>query len=293
MKRIVATTAIFFAAGISLCVLEAISPPNPANRLSRQTTSRIPTDRVSTPSRATSSASGDKPSAIVSASVKRAEHGDAQAMRRIADSLRRCAEVPRLSNDALAERQIDISLKDEAILRDSGIAVDPAAQAARVQARIDEQESVREACASVSPAQSSTWIAWLQRAADAGDRGAEREYVDVAYAEFRDGVPADRLEEAVQRRDTVRRYAEDLLTGGDCAALEPLQWSVSQPLDAFRYHVAYVELTRRRALAQGADPASLSPLDTFLADRGTVLSESEREAAEASAEALLRRSCPQ
>jgi hypothetical protein len=288
MKRFVAAASIFFAGVAALCVLEATmhsSPHAPRG-------ASMPNEHAA-PTASSYRTTGSSAVATMHPSSVRAPQPDTDAMRHVADSLRRCAEAPSISHDALTERQIDIGLKDEATLRNSGIAVDPAAQAARVQARIDELENIRNACTSVSPAQSSTWIAWLQRAADAGDRAAKREYVDVAYAEFREGVPADRLEEAVQRRDTVRRYAEDLLAGGDCSALEPLQWSVSQPLDAFRYRVAYVELTRRRALAQGADPPSLSPLDTFLDEAASALSEPERNAAEAGADALLRRSCQQ
>ena len=147
MMRIVFTTSILLAAAAALYVLDAPSPPHV-----HHVASMAPNDHVvRTHAHSSNPAGASVPT--MRQSIARAQQGDSDAMRQVADTLRRCAEVLRLSDEALTERLIDINLKDESTLRDSGIAVDPAAQAVLVQNEIDERKNVRDACAFVAPAQ--------------------------------------------------------------------------------------------------------------------------------------------
>jgi hypothetical protein len=96
-------------------------------------------------------------------------------------------------------------------------------RAANVQRQIDEQIQQRKDCRALPADLRADWLAWIDRAAQAGSTAAMRGYARAAIRDYTS--TRDVLEEpdtAIERRDKARAYLAEALARGDAEALPDL-----------------------------------------------------------------------
>jgi hypothetical protein len=150
-----------------------------------------------------------------------ANAGDTAAQRRLTWRLNAC--TPRQLRAAAASDETDRELLET---DKQNTSLDKDLRAVRilnVQGRIDDNAAAREACAKLPPDLVAHWLDPLDRAAQAGDTEAMREYASLAIADYDSvqSIVAD-IDTALARRDKARAYLLQALQLGDPGSLSEL-----------------------------------------------------------------------
>ncbi|HKI68410.1 MAG TPA: hypothetical protein VKA67_02390, partial [Verrucomicrobiae bacterium] len=148
------------------------------------------------------------PDQILSVNLVPAERGNPGAMREIGEAIQRCAYAVTTSNTKFEAQQIDAQLRSEAAANRSGRPVTTAEEAQKVEKAVENKKALDESCSHIDPKQIGSGLRWLERAADAGDLQAMRDYIQTAFDGYLEhGMQPSDLDEAKRRRDRVRQYA--------------------------------------------------------------------------------------
>jgi hypothetical protein len=235
-----------------------------------------------------------RPDLVVAQMLPAAQRGSVPAMKSLALALRSCRTARVATDDEITQRQIDDTARSQAIMDRAGQNYDVAATAAETQHAIDQERSIRDACASVDAHETSQWTTWLEKAANTGDARAMQDYVNLALSDFRDAnTLAANLDEASRRKDLAFQYGNDLLAHGDCDVLPRLQLYAPNPMQALIYGSAANERTKSQMISSGAPDiqGASQAIDDITARLASNVDPSQVPAASAAAQYLLRNYC--
>jgi len=202
-----------------------------------------------------------------------ADDGNAKAGMYLSSMLSRCTPHALRESQAADERNRSDMAEDEKDGRFT--APQREGRRANIMRQIEDNASLRAACARVPPDLVAHWLDPLDRAARSGDVDAMREYARVAMNEYTHtaAVVGD-IDEVITRRDKARTYLDEALRRGDSTALLDLADAYSESATT---NIYAADAAHAHAYAYAATLADLHDLPEY--DRrqlGSLLDESAR-----------------
>lgn len=202
-----------------------------------------------------------------------ADEGNAKAGMYLSSMLSRCTPRVLRQTQAADDRSRRDMAEDENDERFT--APQREGRRANFMRQIEDNASLRAACARLPADLVAHWLDPLDRAARSGDVDAMREYARVAMNEYTDtaAVVGD-IDEVITRRDKARTYLDEALRRGDSRALLDLADAYSESATT-NIHAA--DAAHAHAYAYAATLADLHDLPEY--DRralGSLLDESAR-----------------
>lgn len=200
-----------------------------------------------------------------------ADDGNAKAGMYLSSMLSRCTPHALRETQAADEKDRSYIADDE---KDERLtALQREGRRANSMRRIDDNATLRAACARVSPDLVAHWLDPLDRAARSGDVDAMREYARVAMNEYTDAAAVvGNIDEVITRRDKARAYLDEALRRGDSTALVDLANAYSESATG---NIYAADAARAHAYAYAATLANLHDMSEY--DRrqlGSLLDES-------------------
>ncbi len=151
-----------------------------------------------------------------------AESGRADAMLALGRALLDCRLVAHASDEAIRDRQIDGLLKAQQM---NPNALNDDVLKTMIDGTTRRYIALRDHCTNVDPAEISSWLEWIDRAAEAGDLMAAFDYVTLAVgaeSSLEGEKPTVSLEEVARRKARGSELLRDLLDRGECDVLPTL-----------------------------------------------------------------------
>jgi hypothetical protein len=219
-----------------------------------------------------------------------AEAGDTDAAIELSWRLSPCTEhalkVAEQSEQA-DRRLLEDEKKDESVTPEQH-----AVRIMNVQGRIGEYERQRDACSAQPADVRTSWLEWIDWAAQAGNTSAMRGYARMATGEYYDAndVRAD-PDTAIERRDKSRAYLDEAVRRGDAEALRDIAKAYSDsghptiyPIDPAQAY-AYAYAGTLAGISRGND------LDDTMAEAARSLDGAKLAEAEASGRRIYEKCC--
>jgi hypothetical protein len=206
----------------------------------------------------------NRPDLTIRSARAAAEQGSDKAMLDLGRALHLCAELQAVTEQQLIQKQVQLAQVRKLVAKDNRIGLDPKELAKETDAKTVEQLTIKEACENVSAENAAQWLAWLERAADAGNLDAKRE---LAYAVL--SLASD-SRQALEQADDLGRlkrkafgYLNDVLKAGDCTVSTQMELLAPSPTEAYGYAIVSTQWGRD-IRAQIAPPELAAENNAFM-----------------------------
>ena len=220
-----------------------------------------------------------------------AAQGSAEAMRRLGDALRAC-QTQRLTSDS---ERLDLATRN-AVNSEVVNGKTVASATNDAMQNLDRDQNAAAACAKVADTDSKLWRTWLERAAQSGDRIAQKEFSKAALSDYTgrnasDLSPED-LEDLNRIRSLAYQFDQDLLADHDCSVLGDMSTNSSDAVNSYIYSRARNDLRLRELTASGkGDSPEVDVINQINTGAGSNLSPSQLSSANRTASYLVTSYC--
>lgn len=172
--------------------------------------------------------------------------GSAEAMRELSRVLQQCAQLLAGSEDAVIARELQLAEFYRRYAQDTGRAYDAKAHQQEVEQKTADRLLARDRCRSIAPDEIAAWLAWLERAAIAGDRDAQEAYAGAILARTADPLTLfENIEEVARQKRLAYRFLRRIADSGNCMASGQLELLAPDAGTSYAFALVSVEMTRR------------------------------------------------
>lgn len=233
-----------------------------------------------------------RPDLTIESTLGPARAGDAAAMRDLSRALKLCAFLQASDEEAVVARQLWLAESYKQFARDTGAEYDSVAVDAEFDGKAAKELQIKKVCSSIAREDTSSWLAWLEQAAAAGDLEAKLEYANAVLSQTA-GVNwmFANLQETARQKQRAFDFLKEVADSGDCTVSE--QMEILAPTPSMAYAYSLVSFERNRA-PPGFASAQVVADDVAFMQRqvdlkSAKLSPTERASARAISQSVLRK----